>query len=87
MIDPRLRELLTQADAEQQTRARLYLMLTFLTDPCDTRAFCDVLADVATLRADLGRLTAEDRERWRQLAAAAHACAAADAPPALRRSA
>lgn len=50
----RIRALLSEADAQQQARARLYQRLDQLVDLCDVRTFVDVLADVAALQSRLG---------------------------------
>jgi hypothetical protein len=74
MVDARRAAQLSELDALQQARARLFLLLDGLTDHCDTQTFCDVLADVATLHAQHSRLSAADRARWQQLADAAQLC-------------
>jgi len=72
MFDSRILTLLSEAHAEQQARARLWLLLDMLTDMSDARTFCDVLADVATLHAQHRCLKVSDRARWRSLAESAH---------------
>jgi hypothetical protein len=55
MLDDRTRRLVSEADAQQSARARLYQRLDQLVDMCDARTFVDVLLDVATLQARPGR--------------------------------
>jgi hypothetical protein len=49
----RIRTLLSEADALQGARARLYIHLDLMLDMCDgdARVFVDVFIDVATLQA------------------------------------
>jgi hypothetical protein len=64
--DKRIRAILSEADAQQAERARLYQRLDQLTDMCDVRTFVDVLADVATMHARLG--SPKQRREWDRLA-------------------
>lgn len=71
MNSARIRALLSELDALQSARARLFLHLDLLTDMCDLAAFVDTLADVATLHAKTDRSNRR-RQEWRRLAEALH---------------
>jgi hypothetical protein len=71
MLSPRARALMSEADALQQARARLYQRLDELTDLCDVISFVDTLADVAMLHAKTNR-SKPRREQWGRLADALH---------------
>lgn len=64
---PRTRTLISELDALQSARARLFLHLDLLTDMADVVTFVDTLADVATLHAQAGG-SKHRRAQWRRLA-------------------
>ena len=72
MSDGRTRTLLSELDALQSARARLFIRLDLLTDMAGVITFVDTLADVATLHAKTNRSKSR-RAQWRRLADAADA--------------
>lgn len=64
--DQRIRTLISELDAIQSARARLFLHLSLVADLTDVRGFVESLADVATTRAR--SRSSKERHEWQRFA-------------------